>query len=53
MSALLPDYSFKDEESVVGTSVSGIIGCIVTITFLLTVGYVIKLKRKKENVINE
>ncbi len=46
--SFLPDYTFKDTESVIGTSVSGIVGCGITVVFLVVLGYVIKLKRKKE-----
>ena len=45
--SFLPDYTFKDTESVVGTSVSGIVGS------LIIVGYIVKLKRKKETTVNE
>lgn len=51
--AILPDYTFRDSESTVGTSVSGIVGCIITVGFLILVGYVVKIKRKKEIAINE
>lgn len=46
--SLLPDYTFKNTESTIGTSVSGIIGCGITVAFLVVLGYVVKLKRKKE-----
>ena len=45
--AILPDYSFENSDNPLGTSVSGIVGCIITVVFLLIVGYIIKLKRKK------
>lgn len=45
--AILPDYSFENSDNSLGTSVSGIVGCIITVVFLLIVGYIIKLKRKK------
>ena len=44
---ILPDYSFENSDNSLGTSVSGIVGCIITVVFLLIVGYIIKLKRKK------
>ena len=44
---ILPDYSFENSDNPLGTSVSGIVGCIITVVFLLIVGYIIKLKRKK------
>ena len=51
--SFLPDYTFKDSESTIGTSVSGIVGCIITVVFLMAVGYIIKIKRKKGNMVNE
>ena len=45
--AILQDYSFENSDNSLGTSVSGIVGCIITVVFLLIVGYIIKLKRKK------
>ena len=44
---ILPDYSFENSDNPLGTSVSGIVGCIITVVFLLIVGYIIKLKSKK------
>lgn len=51
--SFLPDYTFKNAETPIGTSVSGIIGCGITVAFLVGLGYVVKLKRKKEIIINE
>ena len=51
--SFLPDYTFKDTESSIGTSISGIIGCGITVAFLVGLGSVIKIKRKKEKIINE
>ena len=51
--SFLPDYTFKDIESSIGTSISGIIGCGITVAFLIGLGSVIKIKRKKEKIINE
>ncbi len=51
--SFLPDYTFKSTESTIGTSVSGIVGCAITVAFLMVVGYVIKIKRKKGNTVNE
>lgn len=51
--AFLPDYTFKDTESMVGKSVSGIVGCFITLGVLAILGYIIKLKRKKETILNE
>lgn len=51
--SFLPDYTFKDTEIPIGTSISGIIGCGITVAFLVGLGSIIKIKRKKEKVINE
>lgn len=51
--SFLPDYTFKDTEIPIGTSISGIVGCGITVAFLIGLGSVIKIKRKKEKVINE
>lgn len=51
--SFLPDYTFKDTESTLGTSLSGIIGSCITVLFLIVVGYVVKLIRKKEAKVNE
>lgn len=51
--SFLPDYTFKDSESVVGTSVSGIVGGAITIAFLVGVGYIIKIRRNKGKLVNE
>ena len=48
--AILPDYHFRNSETVIGTSVSGIIGCGITIAFLCMVGYIIKWRRKKDSI---
>ena len=50
--SILPDYTFKDTESTVGTSVAGIVGCCITVVFLIVVGYVVKLTRKKGTKVN-
>lgn len=47
--SLLPDYSFKDSETLLGTSVSGIVGCIVTVTLLTVVGKLVKKKTSHEH----
>jgi cobalt/nickel transport system permease protein len=46
--SLLPDYAFKDSESAVGTSFSGIVGSMVVV--LITVGacYAFKFFKKKQ-----
>ena len=46
--SILPDYTFKDSESKVGTSLSGILGAFITVGVLVLIGYVVKIKRKKE-----
>lgn len=51
--AILPDYTFKDTESTIGTSISGIVGCSITVVFLIGLGYIVKIGRKKEIVVNE
>lgn len=51
--SILPDYSFKGSDSLVGTSVSGIVGGGITIAFLVAIGYLIKIKRNKGKAINE
>lgn len=43
----------KIKKALFGTSISGIVGCGITVAFLVAIGYVIKLKRKKEITINE
>lgn len=51
--SILPDYTFKNNESSIGTSVSGIVGSVITIGLLCGIGHVIKITRKKEKLINE
>lgn len=46
--SLLPDYAFKNNDGAIGTSVSGIVGCLITIILLYGVGYLIKNNQKKE-----
>ncbi len=46
--SFMPDYSFKNNNSTVGTSISGIVGGVITIGILCITGYVIKYFRKKE-----
>ena len=46
--SFLPDYTFKDtQKSTIGTSVSGVVGSVITFSLLVIVGYIVKLKRKK------
>ena len=51
--SFLPDYTFKDTESVIGTSTSGLVGCGITVVFLVGLGYIIKIRRKKETLVDE
>lgn len=52
VTSFLPDYTFKDNETAVGTSISGLVGCTITVTFLCAIGYIIKFTRKKEKTVN-
>lgn len=45
--ALLPDYTFKDSESTLGTVVSGTVGVVVVIAVCVSVCYIFKFFRKK------
>jgi cobalt/nickel transport system permease protein len=45
--AFLPDYAFKESESPAGTSVSGIIGSIITVVLAGGIGLLIHTIRKK------
>lgn len=47
-SALLPDYSFKDSESALGTMVSGIAGGLVVVVVCVGACYVFRFFRKKK-----
>lgn len=48
--SLLPDYSFKDSESSLGTTFSGIIGSVIVIVICVGSCYTFKFfKRKKQN----
>ena len=51
--SFLPDYTFEDSESTIGTSISGIVGCAITVVFLMAIGYIVKIKRNKGNTVNE
>ncbi|MBQ3664701.1 MAG: energy-coupling factor ABC transporter permease [Lachnospiraceae bacterium] len=51
--SLLPDYNFKNSDSDLGTSVSGIVGCIIVIIFLTITGFLIKLSKKGKHKLNE
>jgi len=47
--AILPDYGFKGSDSVLGTSFSGIIGCIVVVALCVVICYAIKFFKRKRN----
>ena len=47
--SLLPDYTFKDSESAVGTSFSGIVGALVVVGVCVGASYAFRFFRKKEN----
>ncbi len=46
--SLLPDYAFKDSESAVGTSFSGIVGSLVVVAVTVGACYAFRFFRKKE-----
>lgn len=50
--SFLPDYSLKNSDSPIGTSISGIVGCSITVALLCGVGYIIKSAKKKEKISN-
>lgn len=45
--SLLPDYAFKDSESVVGTSFSGIVGSLVVVAVAVGACYAFRFFKKK------
>ncbi|MFV0528384.1 MAG: energy-coupling factor ABC transporter permease [Lachnospiraceae bacterium] len=45
--AVLPDYAFKDSDTAVGTTVSGIIGAVVVVGVCVGASYAFKFFRKK------
>lgn len=47
--ALLPDYAFKDSESPLGTSFSGVVGGVVVVVVCVGACYAFKFFRKKTN----
>lgn len=51
-SAFMPDYSFKDNESAVGTTAAGIIGGLLTAGAAAGTGLVIYLIRRKKAALN-
>lgn len=46
--SFLPDYSFKDSESMAGTTVSGIVGAIFVFVITFGIGFIVKLIRGKK-----
>ncbi len=46
--SLLPDYAFKDSESPVGTSFSGIVGALVVVGVCVGASYAFRFFRKKD-----
>lgn len=47
--SLLPDYAFKDSESAVGTSFSGIVGALVVVGICVGASYAFRFFRKKDD----
>lgn len=45
--SFLPDYAFKNSDAVIGTSVSGLVGAVLVVLFLVAISYVIRLGMKK------
>ncbi|WP_022773795.1 energy-coupling factor ABC transporter permease [Butyrivibrio sp. AE2015] len=48
--SLFPDYAFKDSESAVGTSFSGIVGALVVVGVTVGACYAFKFFKKKESI---
>lgn len=48
LTALLPDYAFKGSESALGTTVSGILGCLVVVGVCIGACYLFKFFRKRK-----
>ncbi|MBE5827642.1 MAG: cobalamin biosynthesis protein CbiM [Butyrivibrio sp.] len=48
--SLLPDYAFKDSESAVGTSFSGIVGSLVVVGITVGACYAFRFFKKKEKI---
>lgn len=48
--SFLPDYAFKDNDTWEGTTVSGIVGGIVTVAVICGVGYIIRINQKKRKM---
>lgn len=48
LTAVLPDYAFKNSDSVLGTSISGILGGIIVIVFCTLIAHLLRLFKRKE-----
>ncbi len=48
--ALLPDYAFPNSHSILGTSLSGIVGCVLIIGLSLIACLILRLARKRKNI---
>ena len=55
MTAVLPDYSLKNgnEDSNLGTSVSGVVGSVVTLIISMMVGFVIMIIKRSKNKVTD
>ncbi len=49
--SLLPDYAFKGSESALGTTFSGIIGCLVVVALCVAACYVFKFFRRRKDTV--
>lgn len=50
--ALLPDYAFKGSDSILGTSFSGIVGCLLVTCLCVLFCFLVRLCRKKKKLNN-
>jgi len=48
--ALLPDYAFKNSDSILGTSLSGIVGCLLIIGICFITCFILRLTLKRKNI---
>lgn len=48
--ALLPDYAFKGSDSILGTSVSGILGCLFVTVLCIIFCYLVRYYKRKKHV---
>lgn len=49
VTALLPDYAFKNSESAAGTAFSGVVGAVIVVVVCVAACYVFKFFRKKNS----